>query len=51
MLPLPAQAFDLVNASLMAGYGYAGILVAFIARQNPLAILPVALLIGVTTAV
>ena len=34
------------NASLMAGYGYAGILVAFIARQNPVAILPVAVLIG-----
>ena len=34
------------NASLMAGYGYAGILVAFLARHNTLAILPVALLIG-----
>jgi simple sugar transport system permease protein len=34
------------NASLIAGYGYAGILVAFIARQNPLAILPVAALVG-----
>lgn len=34
------------NASLMAGYGYAGILVAFIARQNALAILPVAVLLG-----
>jgi general nucleoside transport system permease protein len=34
------------NASLMAGYGYAGILVAFLAGHNPLAILPVALLIG-----
>jgi simple sugar transport system permease protein len=34
------------NASLMAGYGYAGILVAFIARQNPLAIVPVAILLG-----
>jgi ABC-type uncharacterized transport system permease subunit len=34
------------NASLMAGYGYAGILVAFIARQNPLAIVPVAVLLG-----
>lgn len=34
------------NASLMAGYGYAGILVAFIARQNPLAVIPVAVLIG-----
>lgn len=34
------------NASLIAGYGYTGILVAFIARQNPLAIVPVALLLG-----
>lgn len=34
------------NASLMAGYGYAGILVAFIARQNPFAIIPVAILLG-----
>jgi simple sugar transport system permease protein len=34
------------NASLVAGYGYAGILVAFIARQNPLAIVPVAVLVG-----
>jgi len=34
------------NASLVAGYGYTGILVAFIARQNPLAILPVAVLLG-----
>src|SRR5436309_1396753 len=34
------------NASLIAGYGYAGILVAFIARQNPLAIVPVAVLVG-----
>ena len=34
------------NASLVAGYGYAGILVAFIARQNPLAIVPVAILLG-----
>jgi simple sugar transport system permease protein len=34
------------NASLMAGYGYAGILVAFIARQNPIAIIPVAILVG-----
>src|SRR5688572_20986480 len=34
------------NASLMAGYGYAGILVAFLARHNPLAILPVALVLG-----
>lgn len=34
------------NASVMAGYGYAGILVAFIARQNPLAVIPVAILLG-----
>jgi simple sugar transport system permease protein len=34
------------NASLIAGYGYAGILVAFIARQNPIAIIPVAILLG-----
>lgn len=34
------------NASLIAGYGYAGILVAFIARHNPLAIIPVAVLVG-----
>jgi general nucleoside transport system permease protein len=34
------------NASLVAGYGYAGILVAFLARQNGLAIIPVALIIG-----
>jgi ABC-type uncharacterized transport system permease subunit len=34
------------NASLIAGYGYAGIVVAFIARQHPLAILPVAVLVG-----
>ena len=34
------------NASLIAGYGYTGILVAFIARQNPLAVIPVAVLFG-----
>jgi simple sugar transport system permease protein len=34
------------NASLAAGYGYTGILVAFLARQNPLAIIPVAVLLG-----
>ena len=34
------------NATLVAGYGYAGILVSFIARHNPLAIVPVAILIG-----
>lgn len=34
------------NASLIAGYGYAGILVSFIARHNPLAVIPVAILFG-----
>lgn len=34
------------NASLAAGYGYSGILVAFLARHNPLAIIPVAILLG-----
>ncbi len=34
------------NASLIAGYGTGGILVAFLARQNPLAILPMAVLVG-----
>jgi ABC-type uncharacterized transport system permease subunit len=34
------------NASLAAGYGYSGILIAFLARQNPLAIIPFAILLG-----
>lgn len=34
------------NASLVAGYGYTGILVAFVSRQNPLGVIPVALLLG-----
>jgi ABC-type uncharacterized transport system permease subunit len=38
------------NASLAAGLGFSGILVAFVARQNPLAIIPVALLFGGITA-
>jgi general nucleoside transport system permease protein len=38
------------NDSLSAGYGYSGILVAFIARQNPLAIIPVAILLGGVSA-
>ena len=29
-----------------AGYGFTGILVAFLARHNPLAIIPVAFLLG-----
>ena len=38
------------NASLAAGYGYAGILIAFLARQNPLAIIPMAVVLGGLTA-
>ena len=34
------------SASLIAGYGYTGILVSFLARHNPLAIIPVAILLG-----
>ena len=34
------------NAPLAAGYGYTGILIAFLARQNPLAIVPMAILLG-----
>ena len=34
------------NASLVTGYGYTGVLVAFIARANPLGVIPVAILLG-----
>jgi ABC-type uncharacterized transport system permease subunit len=34
------------NASLAAGYGFTGILVSFLARHNPLVIIPVAILFG-----
>ena len=34
------------NASLVAGYGYSGILIAFAARFSPGAIIPVAILVG-----
>lgn len=34
------------SSSLAVGYGYAGILVAFLARQNPLAVVVVAILLG-----
>lgn len=38
------------NASLVAGYGFTGILVSFLARHNPLAIVPVAILFGAIAA-
>ncbi|HVZ12871.1 MAG TPA: ABC transporter permease [Bauldia sp.] len=34
------------NASLAAGYGFTGILVAFLAKQNPLAVIPVSIFLG-----
>ena len=34
------------NASLIAGLGYAGILVSFVARHNPWVVMPVAVLFG-----
>ena len=34
------------SSSIVVGYGYTGILIAFIARQNPLAVIPVAILLG-----
>ena len=34
------------NANLAAGYGFTGVLVAFLARHNPLAVIPVAILLG-----
>jgi simple sugar transport system permease protein len=34
------------NASLIVGLGYTGILVSFVARHHPLAIVPVSLLFG-----
>jgi general nucleoside transport system permease protein len=41
-----AAAEGRVNSSIVVGYGYTGILIAFIARQNLLAIIPVAVLLG-----
>lgn len=35
-----------VSSSLVVGYGYTGILIAFIARQNPIALIPAAILLG-----
>jgi simple sugar transport system permease protein len=41
-----AAVHNSANASLIAGLGYAGILVSFVARHQPLAIIPVAILFG-----
>jgi general nucleoside transport system permease protein len=34
------------SSSMVVGYGYTGILIAFIARQNPIAVIPAAILLG-----
>ena len=41
-----AAEYGRANASLNSGFGYTGILIAFLARFNPLAIMPMALLLG-----
>jgi len=41
-----AAEYGRANASLNAGFGYTGILIAFLARFNPLAIIPMAILLG-----
>lgn len=41
-----AAVHNAANVSLIAGYGYAGILVSFIARHHPFAVIPVAILFG-----
>ena len=41
-----AAVHNSANASLIAGLGYAGILVSFVARHQPLAVIPVAILFG-----
>jgi simple sugar transport system permease protein len=38
------------NASLVAGYGFTGILVSFLARHNPIGVVPVAILFGALAA-
>jgi simple sugar transport system permease protein len=41
-----AAVHNSANTALIAGYGYAGILVSFMARHHPIAIIPVAILFG-----
>lgn len=38
------------NASLVAGYGFTGILVSFLARHNPVVVIPVAIMFGAIEA-
>jgi ABC-type uncharacterized transport system permease subunit len=41
-----AAVYERANTSLIAGYGFSGILISFIARHNPLTIIPAAILFG-----
>jgi simple sugar transport system permease protein len=45
-----AAVHGFASASLVVGYGYSGILCAFLARQQPLAVIAVAILLGAITA-
>jgi len=38
------------NAAIVAGYGFTGVLVSFLARHNPIVIIPVAILFGAIDA-
>jgi ABC-type uncharacterized transport system permease subunit len=38
--------YERANNSLVAGYGFSGVLISFIARHNPLLIIPAAILFG-----
>ncbi|WP_293291649.1 ABC transporter permease [Oricola sp.] len=38
------------NASLVAGYGFTGILISFLARHNPIVVVPVAVMFGAIAA-
>ena len=41
-----AAVYNRASSSLVAGYGFSGILISFIARHNPLLIVPAAILFG-----
>jgi simple sugar transport system permease protein len=41
-----AAVYERASSSLIAGYGFSGILISFIARHNPLLVIPAAVLFG-----
>jgi simple sugar transport system permease protein len=45
-----AAVHGFASASLVVGYGYTGILAAFLARQHPLSVIAVAVILGAITA-